>query len=708
MTLEGDSLQLETLVGEYSLLLFQVNEAGVLPTPVLVGNQVTSPFRNPQGEVGNIPLRSGVDDLLYSTFLGGSVDDEGKGIAVDSNGMAYVTGFTSSSDFPKTPGAFDTSFNTSNDVYVAKMNAAGSALVYATYLGGGNDDRGVGITVDSYGRATILGNTGSSNFPTTPGAFDTSYNGGDWDTFVVKLNTTGTALIYGTFLGGNSDDYGEGIAADSLGAAYVTGYTISTNFPTTPGAFNTSFDGSTKYFVVKLNSPGSVLSYATALGDGIEEGGGGIAVDSSGAAYVTGATWSSAFPVTPGAYDTSFNGVDDAFIVKLNPTGSALVYSTFLGGTTWDLGLAIAVQPGGIVVVTGETYSSNFPATPGAYDTTFNGGLSDAFVAKLNAAGSALNYATFLGGNSSEEGESIAIDPLGGVYVTGFTFSPDFPATSGAFDNSQNGNSDAFVVRLNASGSVLNYATFLGGDKNDYGFGIALDSNAKVYVAGIAWSPTFPVTPGAFDTSFNGGTADAIVVKLNTPPIILSATFRSVGVYDGYIWESDENSNVGLAANSTDTTFALGHDYSNRQYRGILHFNTSRLPNNAVITRVLLKIKKYAQTGTDPFTILGRLKVDIRTPYFGASPALVATDFQSPVSRAAVGTFGTTPVSYWYNAVIRSPGYPYINLTGTTQFRLYFTIDDTNSMGADAVLFFSGNYATASARPTLIIEYYVP
>ncbi len=268
-------------------------------------------------------------------------------------------------------------------------------LVYSTYLGGNSFDAGTGIAVDGAGSVYVTGTSSSMNFPTTPGAFDTSGNG--WsDAFVTKLNAAGSALVYSTYLGGGEDDEGEAIALDDAGSTYVTGYTDSTNFPTTPGAFDTTSVGNAA-FVTKLNAAGSALAYSTYLGTDGGAIGYAIAVDDAGSAYVTGDTIS-LFPTTVGAFDTTANGGDDPFVTKLNAAGSALVYSTYLGGNTFDVGLGIAVDDAGSAYVTGDTVSTNFPTTAGAFDTSANG-AHDPFVTKLNAAGSALAYSTYLGGS---------------------------------------------------------------------------------------------------------------------------------------------------------------------------------------------------------------------------------------------------------------------------------------------------------------------
>jgi hypothetical protein len=486
--------------------------------------------------------------LDYSTFLGtgtsgGSTStDIGYDIAVDGMGRAYVTGLTGfgpPSDFPTTPGAFDTSFNGGGDAFVTKLNASGSALVYSTFLGGDPSpeidwDSGLGIAVDAMGRAYVTGRTSSADFPTTPGAFDTTINGGigSINVFVTKLNAAGSALAYSTFLGETDLFSGLSIAVRD-GRAYVTGDTRSPDFPTTPGAFDAALDGFQDAFVTKLNAAGSALAYSTFLGGTNDDRGEGIAVDGTGSAYVTGSTFSSDYPTTTGAFDTSFAGgfsagrEEDAFVTKLNAAGSALAYSTFLGGTDFERALGIAVDGTGSAYLTGCTYSSDYPTTPGAFDRSHNhppssgSAACDVFVTKLNAAASALAYSTFVGGIGEDEGLDIAVDGKGRAYLTGVTNSSNYPTTRRAFDRIFNGGStDAFVTKLNTAGSALAYSTFLGGSDTrgggDYGWGIAVDGMGRAYVTGQTGSSDYPTTPGAFDTSFNGGFEDVFMTKLPT------------------------------------------------------------------------------------------------------------------------------------------------------------------------------------------------
>ncbi|MBI2322917.1 MAG: SBBP repeat-containing protein [Chloroflexi bacterium] len=277
------------------------------------------------------------------------------------------------------------------------------------------------------GNAYVTGYTDPADFPTTAGAFERTYNGGGNDAFVAKLSADGSALVYGTYLGGSGQDVANAIAVDAAGNAYVAGWAISADFPTTAGAFDRTYGGSGgDAFVVKLDTTGSALAYATYLGGSSQDDSSGIAVDAAGSAYVTGRTRSPDFPTTAGAFDRTHNGNDDVFVAKLDATGSALVYATYLGGSSQDDSSGIAVDAAGSAYVAGSTLSTDFPTTAGAFDQTYNGG-GEAFVAKLNATGSTLVYATYMGGSESDQATGIAVDVATNAYVTGGTNTADSP-----------------------------------------------------------------------------------------------------------------------------------------------------------------------------------------------------------------------------------------------------------------------------------------
>jgi hypothetical protein len=386
--------------------------------------------------------------LLYATYLGGSAADVAYAIAVDSQGNAYLTGTTASSNFPVTQSAYRSTLAGASNAFVAKLNPTGSSLLYSSYLGGSGTDTGYGIAVDASGDMFIAGSTSSTNFPVSSGAYRTAYAGGTFDAFVTALNSGG-GLLYSTYLGGSAEDQAYAIALDSKGDAFVAGETLSANFPNTPGfiqaAHNASYDG----FVAALNPGGSALLYSTLLGGSSDDYACGIALDSAGNAYVSGYTGSTDFPHTPGVLQPASAGGYDAFVAKINPAGTALVYSTFLGGSGDDYALPIAVDNGGNVYITGDTTSINFPITADAAQSSSPGGYA-AFVAILKSDGTSLWYGTYLAGSVSQTGWGIALSPTRDFIAVGYTASPDFPVTSGAFQPALAGSTDAFVARFSA------------------------------------------------------------------------------------------------------------------------------------------------------------------------------------------------------------------------------------------------------------------
>jgi len=395
------------------------------------------------------------NSLVYCTYMGGGNIESGGAIAIDPAGNAYLTGSTSSVDFPTTSGAYDVSFNINGqeEAYVAALNATGSGLIYSTFVGGSGSERGRDIALDSDGNAYVIGDTDSTDFPTTPGAYKTALSG-PADAFVLKLDPTGSSLVYSSYMGGNGGETGYSIALDLAGDAYVTGITSSTNYPVTVGAFQMSFKGGPyDVYVTKLNGTGTGLVYSTYLGGTGTDTAPALAVDSLGSAFVAGTTDSADFPVTPGSFNTTLNGSFEVFVVKLDPAGTGLIYSTFLGGKRDDWAGSIMLGPAENAYLVGDTQSANFPVTQDAEDRWFNG-ISDVFVTVLNATGSGLAYSTFLGGFSADFGLSIAMNPLNDIYITGFTNSADFPAIFGCIDPTYNGNGDAYVTRISALNPV--------------------------------------------------------------------------------------------------------------------------------------------------------------------------------------------------------------------------------------------------------------
>jgi hypothetical protein len=501
--------------------------------------------------------------LGYSTYVGGSGNDYGTALAVDASGSAYLTGYTGSTNFPVTAGALQTKCGGgcaagTSDAFVSKIDPTGSFLEYSTYLGGSGNDYGQGIALDASGDAYIVGQTLSSNFPVTAGAYQTECGGGNncpgGDVFVSELNPQGNGLVYSTFLGGTGIDQGNAIVLDANNDAYVTGFTQSTNFPTTSGAFQTSCKCSSRSvaFVTELNSNGTALVYSTYLGGSFSDVAYAIALDSSNNAYLTGYTHSSNFPTTPGAFQTTLQADTAAWVTKMNSTGTALVYSTYLGGDTTATtqceacGTSITVDGSGDAYVCGLTAEQNFPTTPGAYQTTFLGATNghDAFITKLNATGTALVFSTYLGGNGDTGATTLSIDSLDNVWVRGNTKSTSFPVTPGAFQVVNAGAYDAFVSELNAGGSELLYATYLGGSGTEYGGAtrlLTLDDNVppNVYVTGYTNSTNFPVSAGSLQTQA-GGLNDAFVTKFAPSPNVGLSPALNFGYQDDGATSSPE------------------------------------------------------------------------------------------------------------------------------------------------------------------------
>jgi hypothetical protein len=469
--------------------------------------------------------------LSYSTYLGGSGVDEGDGIAVDATGAVYVSGVTTSTDFPSANRAQPASGEGgSADIFVAKFTPDGTALVYTTYLGGSKDEGAADIAVDAAGAAYIGAVTLSSDFPTF-NAFQPATGGGLGLTAVVaKLSADGSRLIYSTYLGdGNFDRRLLAIAVDPAGAAYIAGATFSADFPLVNAAHLWPGDaGGSNAIVAKLAPDGSALLYSTYLGgldrDEIYD----IAVDSLGAAFVTGLTLSADFP---GAHTLAVPGVgSDAFVAKLAPDGSRFIYSTTFGGSASDHGRGIAVDITGSAYVTGSTSSTDFPTKNAVQAQQRSESFGNAFVVKIAPEGDAMIYGTYLGGTTGDSGYGIAVDTAGSAYVTGITGSRDFP-TKSAIQRKVGGHNDAFVAKLSPDGGSLVYSTYLGGsDEDGYvpqaprqfveSMAITVDLAGATYVTGQTRSPDFP-TVNALQPMINADVVvcvpsipDAFVVKI--------------------------------------------------------------------------------------------------------------------------------------------------------------------------------------------------
>ena len=512
--------------------------------------------------------------LAYASFLGGSANDAARGLAVDASGNMYITGYTISNNLPVTGSSYQTAYHGGSadvgivgDAFVAKFTAAG-ALAYVTYIGGSQDDAGSAIAVDSSGNAYVTGQTDSANFPTVAGSLQTTYQGAGGngfygsagDAFVLKLNPAGSALVYSTYLGGSQDDRGTAIAVDSSGNAYVGGTTLSTNFPV-KNAYQASYKGgggSPSYccgnpqplisfgdgFLSKLNPAGTALVYSTYFGGSLDDTVTSLAIDSSGNAYIGGSTLSTDLPML-NAYQSHYAGnasqpaqyflyMGDGYVAEFNSTGS-LAFSTYLGGSSDDAVMALAIDSAGAIYATGFTSSTNFPVTANAPQSKYGGGgklqgilIGDAFAAKISPATKSLVYSTYLGGAKDDAGMAIAVDSAGNAFIGGFANSNDFPITSqtalqatfGGASNAGQPTGDGFLTQISPDGSKILYSSYYGGSSDDAVGALTLDAQGNLYLAGSTMSSNLAVTSNAAQHAFGGSSpfredlGDAFIARI--------------------------------------------------------------------------------------------------------------------------------------------------------------------------------------------------
>lgn len=539
--------------------------------------------------------------LSYSTYFGGHSGEVASAVAVDVNGFVYVAGRTFSMQFtnwPVPPGAFQTNYQGSTltgDGFVAKFDNSGSNLVYLTYLGGNADNVPLGLAVDSSGDAYVAGYTDSPNFPTTSGAIQTNISGkiitglGYYpvDAFVTELGPGGSNLVYSTYLGGPAVDGATGIAVDSSGNAYITGFTSSTNFPVTNAIQKrlqcpNSIYWNANAFVAKIGAGGSRLVYSTYLGGTNFDEGQGIAVDGAGCAYVTGYTASTNFPVANAIsnyLDDGFllNGSTnqqtfayDAFVAKLSQPGTNLVYSTYLGGSGNDFANHIAVDAAGNAYVTGQTISPYFPDTvlnipylQNGVTNNLNGSVAvtNAFLTQItwNHTNANIGYSAVFGGTNFcvDVGQGVAVDAMGDAFVVGTTSSTSFPRyptnNTGFLRATNSGGNDVFVTAFSPNATNLLYSVCLGGSGQDSGCGIALDPAGDAYIAGSTDSTNFP-TLNARQGARNG-TNDMFLAKillLEVAPALTIApgTTNVTLTKPAYLPEFKLESNTNLSFNT--------------------------------------------------------------------------------------------------------------------------------------------------------------
>ena len=438
-------------------------------------------------------------DLAWCSFIGGKNNDSPFDIATDSAGNAYITGRTGSADLPM-PGGFDTTWSKGWDAFVAKFSRTGQ-LLWATYLGGNGTDYGYGLWADSNCNVFITGYTSSPDFPTL-GGFCTTYNGGTADAFITKLTPTGQ-LAWSSFLGGDKYDEGMGIATDAAGNVFVSGTTSSTNFPAA-GGYSTTAIGNYDACIVKVSGDGQLL-WTRVFGGKSNDYARALAVYQNGNVICAGRTQSTDFPML-NAFDSSYNGGDDAFVARFSASGE-LAWSTFLGGSGLDSANGAALDASGNVLIAGQTKSANFPST-GGFDKTL-GGTQDACLSKISATGQLL-WSTYVGGSMSDSAGGVAVDATGSAFVFGSTSSSDFPTPGGIYTAKNGSADDVFIAKISTA-CQLQWGTYLGGTYTETGQDVTVDPFGSVLVAGETFSANFP---GGLPPRAASGNSDAFVAEI--------------------------------------------------------------------------------------------------------------------------------------------------------------------------------------------------
>ncbi|MFN8060889.1 MAG: SBBP repeat-containing protein [Vicinamibacterales bacterium] len=568
--------------------------------------------------------------LVYSTYIGGtaieftSVDPIAS-VKADATGAVYLAGETASTNLYGQATALS-----GTNVFVTKLNAAGSAIDFTTFIGGSLVDDHASLTLDASGNVYLSGRTTSTDLPVTGAAFQTTLGGGA-DAFVAKLTPTGT-LTYLTYLGGTGTESPEGIAVNAAGNALVTGKTDSDNFPTA-SPFQSARGSATASdaFVTKLKTDGSGVIFSTYLGGLGLDVAFSVVVDNLDNVYLGGRTASSNFPVTPGAFSRTLTGAEDIFVVKMSASGSTITYGTYLGGTENATGVGaengrIAVDAAGNVYVSGYSNATDFPAGAASpVPQSSRAGGYDAIVAKLNASGSSLLYRTYLGGISDDLATAMDLDQYGNLYVTGVTASSGFPTAGTAWDTTFGAPTEVFVTKIKSDGTALRYSSFLGGSGAETGLAIDVDGPGNVYVTGLVTSPDFPLA-SAFDSSI-GGTQDAFVTKIkfqddnsNNIPDDQEADSDGDGMPD--LWETDH----GLDPNSAVGNNGAAGDPDNDGSPNLQEYQNGTDPNQAVV-------RYFAEGATSTF-------FDDQIALANPNPTLTATVvLQFRTSGGVVKTF---------------------------------------------------------------------
>lgn len=501
--------------------------------------------------------------LIWGTYYGGSGSEDALCTATDNAGNVYICGYTSSASSIATTGAYQTTYGGSTDAYLAKFSKSGS-LLWATYYGGSSDDYGRAVSTDASGNVYMAGSTSSSSAIATSGAYQTTYLGGD-DAFIVKFNAAG-AIQWGTYYGGTNSDYAFGMAIDVSGNVCITGQTMSSSGIATSGSFRTYVSGSYDGFLAKFDGTGAI-QWGTYYGGSSADYGYGVATDAAGNIYIDGYTASASTMTTTGAYQTVLDGIYDAYLAKFNSAGT-IQWATYFGGDNADIGYGLAVTGAGDVYLAGYTYSTTSLATTGAYQTVYGGG-SDAFLAKFDNAGS-LQWATYYGGSALDEAHSVGIGAAGDVYITGMTQSTAAIATTGAHQPVFGGGIDAFLAQFTSAGA-LGWATYYGGSSNESAKFLSVGDSQNVYISGYTQSTTAMATSGAYQTTLGGGT-DAFLARFNfcsmpvagtvsgSSSVCMGNSITLTAATPGGVWSSSNPAVATVGSTGTVTGIMAGVD----------------------------------------------------------------------------------------------------------------------------------------------------
>jgi hypothetical protein len=596
-------------------------------------------------------VASGEGDLVGATYLGGSGYEGWQysgaiSAAVTISGEVYVAGMTASADFPTTPGVYQCVGCGNGDIFVARLNGDMTVLLASTVFGGSQIEVMPSVVVSADGTVYVAGFTSSTNFPVTPGAYDTFPDANN-DVFVARFSADLTSLLAATHLGGNGDESSPTIDLDAAGDVVICGTTsggTTNSFPTTAGAYDRTYSASYRdFFVSKLSADLSQLMASTFLGGRYEEAWGGAMVDPSGNIIVGGSTESDDYPSTPGAYGELFHGppqpgayLHDVVVSKLSNDLDSLLASTFIGTNLFDGGQLMTLDAAGSVIIGGHTESINYPVTPGAVDEVHNG-QNEYFLTKLDNDLTTIQASTFL--TPDDAGftylTDLATDEEGNIYGVGAAWEADCPFTSGAYDTTFDGGANDFnLLQLTGDLTTLKYATFLGGALDEGDCAVAVDSVGVVIMAGYTTSPDMPARPGAYDETFNGGTRDVFVAGFqlddsSVPVYLADFNFRIGTDVVDFVWRVNEDATVDnfwLTARSKKVSWDLPvSSVSTRQFEA-----RDTKPAEVYDTEVTYNL--YSREGSEPWFLLRTESVKKKVPEAGVkilgvypSPAALET-----------------------------------------------------------------------------------